>query len=49
MKAWIIDKLKKLGAWALGLIKKYKGYLIAVGVGMAIIAWLWLIVAVWAV
>jgi hypothetical protein len=46
VKAWIIDKLKKLGAWALGLVKKFRGYLISVGVGMAIMGALWIIAAV---
>jgi hypothetical protein len=46
VKEWIIDKLKKLGAWALGLVKKYRGYLICIGVGMAIMATFWIIAAV---
>ena len=46
MKAWIIDKLKKLGGFALGLVKKYRGYLIAYGLGAATVFALWIIAAV---
>ena len=35
MKAWIIENLKKVGAWAWGLVKKYKALLIAYGLGVA--------------
>jgi len=46
MKAWIIDKLKKLGGFALAILERYKMPLIYIGIGMAIMATFWIIAAV---
>jgi hypothetical protein len=46
MKAWIIDKLKKLGGFALAILERYKAQLISYGLGAVTVFVLWIIAAV---
>lgn len=46
MKAWIIDKLKKLGGFALAILERYKVQIIAYLLGAATIWTIWAIIAV---